>query len=68
MEDVKRVVAIATRCKGKVLLKSGNDFSVNAKSLLGVLWAKKAKKMSWDDLTLEMENDYYKEFERFIID
>ena len=37
MQDAKDMVAIATKLKGKILLKSGTRFSINAKSLLGVL-------------------------------
>ena len=63
MEDAKKLVAIATKLKGKILLKSGSKFSVNAKSLLGVVLA---KKLNWSDLKIIMENDYYHEFEKFI--
>ena len=65
MEDAKAMVATATKLKGRIVLKSGTKFSVNAKSLLGVLLA---KKLNWDDIKIEMENDYYHEFERFIKD
>ena len=34
MEDAKAMVSIATKLKGKIVLKSGSKFSVNAKSLL----------------------------------
>ena len=37
MEDAKAMVATATKLKGRIVLKSGAKFSVNAKSLLGVL-------------------------------
>ena len=37
MQDAKEMVAIATKLNGKIVLKSGAKFSVNAKSLLGVL-------------------------------
>ena len=63
MQDAKDMVAIATKLKGKILLKSGTRFSINAKSLLGVIYA---KKLNWSDIKIEMENDYYHEFERFI--
>ena len=65
MEDAKNLVAISTKLKGKIVLKSGTQFSVNAKSLLGVVLA---KKLNWSDLTIVMENDYYHEFEKFIVD
>ena len=64
VEDAKRIVAIATKLKGKIVLRSGSKFSVNAKSLLGVLLA---KKLNWSDLTIVMEQDHYSEFEKYII-
>ena len=63
MQDAKQMVAIATRLQGKIVLKSGSNFSVNAKSLLGVLLA---KKLNWSQLQIEMDKDYYHEFEKFI--
>jgi hypothetical protein len=63
MQDAKEMVSIATKLKGKIVLRSGSKFSVNAKSLLGVLLA---KKLNWNDIKIEMENDYYHEFEKFI--
>ena len=65
VEDAKRIVAIATKLKGKIVLRSGSKFSVNAKSLLGVFLA---KKLNWSDLTIVMEQDHYSEFEKFIVD
>ena len=65
MQDAKEMVSIATKLKGKIVLRSGSKFSVNAKSLLGVLLA---KKLNWNDIKIEMENDYYHEFEKFIVD
>ena len=64
MEDAKKLVSIATKLQGKIVLKSGTKFSVNAKSLLGVVLA---KKLNWSDLKIVMDNDYYREFEKFII-
>ena len=64
MEDAKKLVAIASKCKGKVVLKSGSKFSVNAKSLLGVVLA---KKLNWSNMKIVMENDYYHEFEKYIV-
>jgi len=65
MEDVKKLVAVSTKLQGKIILQSGTKFAVNAKSLLGVILA---KKLNWDDLILVMDNDYYYEFEQFIKD
>ena len=65
MEDVRKLVNISTKLQGKIILQSGTKFAVNAKSLLGVILA---KKLNWDDLILVMDNDYYNEFEQFIKD
>ena len=65
MDDAKRLVAISTKLKGQITLQSGNKFAVNAKSLLGVLLA---KKLNWDDLRIVMDRDYYYEYAKFIKD
>ena len=65
MEDAKNLVAISTKLKGKIILKSGTKFSVNAKSLLGVVLA---KRHNWSDLTIVMDNDYYREYQKYIVD
>ena len=65
MADAKALVGIATKLKGRIVLKSGSKFSVNAKSLLGVVLA---KKLNWSDLKIVMDNDYYHEFEKYIKD
>lgn len=63
MEDAKQLVAVSTKLQGRITLQSGNKFAVNAKSLLGVLLA---KKLNWDDLRLVMDNDYYYEYQKFM--
>ena len=65
MEDAKNLVAISTKLKGKIVIKSGTKFSVNAKSLLGVVLA---KRLNWNDLTIVMDNDYYHEYQKYIVD
>ena len=65
MEDAKKLVTISTKLQGKIVLKSGSKFSVNAKSLLGVVLA---KKLNWSNLSIVMDNDYYHEYEKYIID
>ncbi|MBE6556372.1 MAG: HPr family phosphocarrier protein [Ruminococcaceae bacterium] len=64
IDDAKKIVSIATKLKGKIVLKSDSKFSVNAKSLLGVLLA---KKLNWSNLRIVMEEDHYTEFEKFIV-
>ena len=63
--DIRDFVNIAGKCRGKVLLCGGEDFMINAKSLLGVMLA---KGMDWSDLWLLTEEDCYREFERFMAD
>ncbi len=63
MADAKELVNIAGKLQGQITLQSGNKFAVNAKSLLGVILA---KKLNWDDLRIVMDNDYYYEFSKFI--
>ena len=63
VSDIRDFVAIAGKCKGKVMLRCSDDFCINAKSLLGVMLA---KRMQWNDLTLLTETDCYHEFKRFI--
>ena len=65
MDDVKKLVSTATKLQGKITLQSGTKFAVNAKSLLGVILA---KKLDWNNLLLVMDHDYYHEFEKFIIE
>ncbi len=65
MEDAKKLVAISTKLKGTIVLKSGTKFSVNAKSLLGVLLA---KKLNWSDIRIIMDHDYYTEYRDYIVD
>ena len=63
--DIQAFVKTACKCKGRLLLCSGKDFQINAQSMLGVVLA---KKLNWSDLTIVMDNDYYHEYEKFIID
>ncbi len=63
MADAKELVAISSKLQGQITLQSGNKFAVNAKSLLGVILA---KKLNWDDLRIVMDNDYYYEYSKFM--
>ncbi len=63
MSEAKELVSISTKLQGQITLQSGNKFAVNAKSLLGVLLA---KKLNWDDLRIVMDNDYYYEYSKFM--
>jgi hypothetical protein len=64
MADARKIVDIASKINGKVVLYSGEKFHVNAKSFLGVVLA---KKLNWSDLTIVMDNDHYHEYEKYII-
>lgn len=63
--DIREFVDTASKCSGKVLLQSNDNFCINAKSLLGVLVA---KRLEWNTLYLLSENDVYYEFRKFITD
>lgn len=63
MTEAKELVNISSKLEGQITLQSGNKFAVNAKSLLGVLLA---KKLNWDDLRIVMDNDYYYEYSKFM--
>lgn len=64
MSDVKTLVNIATKLNGeKIRIEDGDGLSVNAKSMLGVLYSWQ----EWDNLTLTTENEHYFEFKDFII-
>ncbi len=65
LADVREFVNIATTCHGQLLLESGDSFKVNAKSLLGVIIA---KKLDWNDITLLAEEECYTKFAHFIAD
>ncbi|MBQ7365365.1 MAG: HPr family phosphocarrier protein [Clostridia bacterium] len=63
VSDIRKFVAIAGKCEGKVLLSVSDTFCINAKSLLGVMLA---KNMDWNHLVLLTEKDYYEEFKQFM--
>ena len=45
MSDVSKLVAVATKAKGRVILTDNNDFKVNGKSLLGAIYP-----MEWSEV------------------
>ena len=63
MADARKLVDIASKIKGKIVLYSGEKFHVNAKSFLGVVLA---KKLNYSDLKIVMDEDHYHDFESFI--
>lgn len=64
LSDIREFVNIATTVGGSLKLTSGDDFSVNAKSFLGVMLA---KKLNWENLTLVADHECYHDFNKFIV-
>lgn len=54
MSDINKFISITTKLPGVIKLTDGDNYSVNAKSLLGALAS-----MEWDELYCESENDIY---------
>ena len=63
MADINRFVGIAGKCKGKVVLTDGDDFTVNGKSLLGAMYT-----FEWDRIFCESEDEIYFKIKDFIVD
>ena len=60
MSDINKFIAITTKLPGSIKLTDGENYSVNAKSLLGALAS-----MEWDELYCESENDIYTHISEF---
>ena len=54
MSDVSKLVAVATKTKGRVILTDNTDFKVSGKSLLGAIYT-----MEWSEVYLESDEDLY---------
>lgn len=54
MSDVSKLVAVATKAQGRVILTDNTDFKVNGKSLLGAIYT-----MEWSEVYLESDEDLY---------
>jgi len=63
VSDIRRFVATASAHEGDLILSVGDNFLINAKSLLGVMLA---KNMNWSHLTLLSKRDCYESFKTFI--
>lgn len=61
MSDIYEFVAIASKIPEPVSL-IGEDFKVNAKSLLGALYT-----MEWKEVWCECEKDIYGKITKFVI-
>lgn len=60
LSDVNKFVAITSKLPGKIKLTDGENYSVNAKSLLGALAS-----MEWDSLYCESDVDIYTHISEF---
>ena len=54
MSDVSKLVAVATKAQGRVILTDNTDFKVSGTSLLGALYT-----MEWSEVYLESDEDLY---------
>ena len=59
--DAIELAKIATYVSGKVLITDGNGLTVNAKSVMGALYA-----LEFSDLWLESEKDIYSMISKFV--
>ncbi len=62
MSDINEFVAITTKCNGRIVVKDDEGHCVNAKSLLGMVYA-----MEFKELYVESEENIYREISKFIV-
>ena len=62
MSDINEFVAITTKCNGRIVVKDDEGHCVNAKSLLGMMYA-----MEFKELYVESEENIYREISKFIV-
>ena len=62
MSDINEFVAITTKCNGRIVVKDDEGHCVNAKSLLGMMYA-----MEFKELYIEAEENIYREISKFIV-
>ena len=60
MNDINKFVAITSRLPGTIKLTDGENYTVNAKSLIGAIAS-----MEWDELYCESEVDIYTHIAEF---
>lgn len=60
--DAARLAKIASNLEGKIVITDGNGLRVNAKSVMGMLYA-----MEFEELWLESEYDIYRNVEDFVV-
>jgi hypothetical protein len=62
IDQAKKIENIAKSCEQPVFIKDNTGLCVNAKSLVGILYA-----MEFVELWLESEGDYYDKFKDYIM-
>lgn len=62
MSKINAFVAICTRLGGKIKLTDGQDYCVNARSLLGILAT-----ADWSEVYVESEEDIYQYIQEFVV-
>lgn len=62
LSNAKEFVEIASKLPGQIVIRDNTGMRVNAKSLLGMLYA-----MEFEELYCESENDIYSHIEKFIV-
>jgi hypothetical protein len=61
MTSAREFVKTTSKLDGKITITDGNGLCVNAKSLMGALYA-----LEFEELWCESENDIYSQISRFI--
>lgn len=61
--DIMKFVDICSKYQGKILLTDGNDFTVSAKSLLGVLCT-----FEWSEVWCVSEEDIYTKIKEYVVE
>lgn len=62
MSSIRKFVNICAAEEGKIYLTDGNEFTVNARSILGALAS-----LEFEELWCVAENDIYTKIQEFVI-
>lgn len=62
IRDASEFTNIANRVGGEIVITDSTGFRVNAKSVLGTIYA-----MEFTELWCESEKDIYREIEKFVV-
>ena len=63
LSKINKFVSICSKLDGTIKLIDGQDYSINAKSLLGVIAT-----TDWTQVLVESENDIYESIKEFIVE